>query len=56
MALALVRVVRQPIFVPEQHPQRDGNLPMLIPFKAGRKGPGKAQDVASFLDEVIEAI
>ena len=46
----------QPILVPEQRAQRHGNLPMLIPFSARRKGPGIAQDVAPFLYEVIETV
>jgi hypothetical protein len=53
---ALVCVVGQPILVPEQNPERHGNLPTLIPLGARRKAAGIAQNGAPFFDEVIEAV
>jgi hypothetical protein len=56
MAVSLVCVVGQPVLVPEQNPQRQRNLPMLIALRARRKAAGITQNVAPFFDEVIEAV
>jgi hypothetical protein len=46
----------QPFPVPEQGAERQGDLPMLIAFRPGRKRAGVSQYVAPVLDELRLAI
>jgi hypothetical protein len=53
---ALDGVGVEPLSAPEQGAKRQGNLPVLIPLRAGRKRVRIAQDVAPVLDQFRPAV
>jgi hypothetical protein len=47
---------RQPSLIPEQHAERQRDLPMVIAFCARRERAGVTQNIAPFVDKFCGAV